>query len=415
MSCWAPEEFTATLNIDKEANYEFHYEGTIAFGPALGEIAKLGRLSDKDEEAMKKAESGLRESREFSRVDYIGSGRFRVVYDTKDAIGKEPRQLFMGLLTITRDEQGQVFIEGSPMKEDAREQMKAIGLKLDGKLKVNTALPIIRHNAASEPMLGGLIGSYEWHVSLDQKETPFMVLDAGAGASPGAAAGAAEQVKARQTSGGEDAFAGKAAGGAASDWQTPDFARQIVGCWRGERAITEYRGDGTYAVTRIPDSPGAPAVGGTWKIEGNMLTKTYPSIPPATYTILQMDQAVLRLQDAEGHAYSQSRVASAGASVETSTSLPRPGQAEAEEMARADAELNAAYKQAMAKMTAVARKVLREEELDWIKWRDAEAARLAMASSAGGSSYRVDYLKAMTALIKRRTEELKGGFRGSSN
>lgn len=90
-----------------------------------------------------------------------------------------------------------------------------------------------------------------------------------------------------------------------------------------------------------------------------------------------------------------------------SPSWVRPGTEEAANKDRADAELNGVYKQRMASLNPSQQKRLLAEELAWIKWRDTEAARVAHLSSVGGSAYRVDFLNALTDLIKKRTESLR--------
>jgi Lysozyme inhibitor LprI len=85
----------------------------------------------------------------------------------------------------------------------------------------------------------------------------------------------------------------------------------------------------------------------------------------------------------------------------------RPGTREALLRDEADAELNRAYKGLMATLTPQKQVALRDEERAWIKSRDEEASRRAHGSAVGGSAYRVDYLNALTDLIRKRTAELR--------
>ena len=78
-------------------------------------------------------------------------------------------------------------------------------------------------------------------------------------------------------------------------------------------------------------------------------------------------------------------------------------------MDRANAELDKAYKQLMAKLDAEQQKSLKEAQRAWIKWRDAEADIIARVGGAvGGSALRVDYANAQAKLIKERMEVLRG-------
>ena len=86
-----------------------------------------------------------------------------------------------------------------------------------------------------------------------------------------------------------------------------------------------------------------------------------------------------------------------------------PGTEEQAAVDAANKQIDAVYKQFMAKLDAEGQKSLKEAQRAWIKWRDEEATLIArVGGSIGGSAMRVDYANAQTKLIKERTEVLKG-------
>lgn len=174
-SCWSPEKFTAALNVDKEQNFQFTYDGTLAFVPALGEIKNRGRLTQKDEAEMKKGEQELLKESGFKTVEYIGSGRFKVHYEESGAV-QDGKKIFFDLIEFHTKPDGHISILGAEIGDEGRQQLSSIGLDLDGQLKITSDLDMVSHNATSTPLLGGLIGSYQWHISLDQKTRPEIVL-----------------------------------------------------------------------------------------------------------------------------------------------------------------------------------------------------------------------------------------------
>lgn len=174
-SCWSPEKFTAALNVDKARNYQFTYDGTLAFVPALGEIKERGRLALKDEAEMKKGERELLKEPGFKTVEYLGAGRFKVHYEESGAV-REGRKIFLDLIEFRIGPDGRVSILGAEIGDEGRRQLSSIDLALDGQLKITSDLDVVRHNATSTPHLGGLIGSYQWRISLDQKSRPEIVL-----------------------------------------------------------------------------------------------------------------------------------------------------------------------------------------------------------------------------------------------
>src|SRR4051812_40285876 len=75
---------------------------------------------------------------------------------------------------------------------------------------------------------------------------------------------------------------------------------------------------------------------------------------------------------------------------------------------RANIEIDRVYKRLMSTLQPQQQKELREKERAWIKWRDAEADRIARTTSVCcGSAYTADYLRTNLNLIRKRIEFLK--------
>jgi uncharacterized protein YecT (DUF1311 family) len=77
------------------------------------------------------------------------------------------------------------------------------------------------------------------------------------------------------------------------------------------------------------------------------------------------------------------------------------------EFEQADHELNAVYKQLMARLDKDEQKKLVTAEQAWIKFRDADC-KFAASPNEGGSIYPLVYAGALTAKTLARTEELRG-------
>lgn len=86
-----------------------------------------------------------------------------------------------------------------------------------------------------------------------------------------------------------------------------DFAKAILGGWKGEKYVTTYCEDGTYSMSPLVPESGPTLPGGTWKIEGTTFTKTYADKPTTIYTILAITPDKLTIKDNEGNVYTQGR------------------------------------------------------------------------------------------------------------
>jgi len=85
----------------------------------------------------------------------------------------------------------------------------------------------------------------------------------------------------------------------------------------------------------------------------------------------------------------------------------QPEETQSRLLEQAHAEIDRVYKAKMAMLNPAQQEILRKEERKWIKWRDAEAERIAQMTSTDGRADFVDYLEAMIHLVKQRTEYLR--------
>jgi hypothetical protein len=172
--CWVPESFTGALNVDKNLNYTFRYEGILTYALAQAAITQQGQLSAKDEADLKKAEADLRKEAGMKKVEYQGKGRFKISFEQSGKV-QGAKKLFLDLLVFKATNDGNIAVQGVAYSKKDRKELEAIKLGVDGTLKITTDLTVLRHNATSEPKLGGLFGAYEWHVTL-ATGTPFIIL-----------------------------------------------------------------------------------------------------------------------------------------------------------------------------------------------------------------------------------------------
>ncbi|HET8797432.1 MAG TPA: hypothetical protein VFO89_07085, partial [Thermoanaerobaculia bacterium] len=157
--------------------YSFRYEGVLAFAPAVAAIKEEGKLDTRVELDLKEAEKKLAAEEGFREVEYLGNGRYRVLCERSgvvdrriDLLSKELR-----ILTLSPADEG-IEITGMSVSEKEREQLREIGLGLDGTVRVVSGLRVSTHNAPKSPMLGGLIGAYEWHLTLDEPTPPSLLV-----------------------------------------------------------------------------------------------------------------------------------------------------------------------------------------------------------------------------------------------
>jgi hypothetical protein len=178
-SCFYPEVFNITLNIDKTGTYSFVFDGTLVFITMDQEKDEV-LLRDQDLKRVQEVEGILKKNPHFQEIKYAGKGKFKVLYRQEGQITPNSRLKFLdehcALLTIEPSEPGQVIIKGATLERDTLAYLKKLDFTLAGKLTVTTNARVIRHNADRSPWLFGLLGSYEWQVNLSPFPEPWMLL-----------------------------------------------------------------------------------------------------------------------------------------------------------------------------------------------------------------------------------------------
>jgi hypothetical protein len=176
--CWIPEKFTARVVINKDGSYSFTYDGILTFALALA-AAKEGKLSPKDEAAFKKEEEKIRKEPGFKKVTYTGNGRYEVLVERERKQG-EPTYFVSRetkIFSVVPKQDGTIEVSGLKLTEKDLAELRKIGAKVDGYLKVSVGkgVEVVKHNASSTPKFFGLFGDYEWHIK-SPDVAPFIIV-----------------------------------------------------------------------------------------------------------------------------------------------------------------------------------------------------------------------------------------------
>lgn len=178
-SCFYPETFNATLNIDKSGSYSFVFDGTLVF-LTFEQKKDEPLLTDKDPQKIKELEEELKKDPNFQEVKYSGKGRFKVHYRQEGAIKPNAKTTLLGksceIVHIRPIQPGQVLIKGANLDGVDIQYLKRLDFRLAGKLTITTTAKVIRHNADRSPWFFGLSGAYEWQFSLSPFPAPWMLL-----------------------------------------------------------------------------------------------------------------------------------------------------------------------------------------------------------------------------------------------
>lgn len=178
MGCFIPEQFDAKVMVNKDGSYTMAYDGTLTFVMALA-AGKKGELNANDEEMLKREGAQLARQPGFKKVEYLGNGRYKVLFEKSGKPG-EPLYFLnreMKFFAIAPQRDGTLSVSAILPDKKTMQSFGSLGAKMDGTLTVSVAsgAKVIKHNAQSQPTLFGLVGSYKWKIK-SPDENPYIVI-----------------------------------------------------------------------------------------------------------------------------------------------------------------------------------------------------------------------------------------------
>lgn len=166
--CLVPERFSAIVDVQPDANYTFHYSGTVVHALAAAQIKKAGSLSEKEQNGLKSEAEKLSKNADVRKIVYKGDGRYELEIEAAKKAGQPMHML--DIFSVRTDKDGVITIASKEINEKGKRELAQLGININGTLEVR--LPknteIISHNATSTPTFG--FGSYSWKVGrVDQR------------------------------------------------------------------------------------------------------------------------------------------------------------------------------------------------------------------------------------------------------
>jgi len=177
-SCYVPETFTSNIEISKNNDYKIDYNGILTHALAKAEFVQTGKFSKKTEDALEKEEKKLLKEKIIKKCKYIGNAQFNIYAQSEGKLIKSFR--FLGgdstFVTITPLPKNQIEVTGKKISNKEINELKSMGIKIDGTINLKTQGKVLKHNASSEPKFGGFLGAYTWKIKSPSDPAPYMLI-----------------------------------------------------------------------------------------------------------------------------------------------------------------------------------------------------------------------------------------------
>ncbi len=168
--CLIPEKFAARADFGADGAYTFTYKGTAVHGLAAMQLAKTGKLSEKEEQGMAREVGALRKKPGVLDAQYKGNGRYQVSLESKRKKGESLNAL--DIFKVATDKDGVTTVTSGEVTPKAKKELERLGVKIDGtfELSLPKHAEVLSHNASSAPKFFGMVGGYSWKINgVDQR------------------------------------------------------------------------------------------------------------------------------------------------------------------------------------------------------------------------------------------------------
>ncbi|MBF0168127.1 MAG: hypothetical protein HQL45_10905 [Alphaproteobacteria bacterium] len=179
-SCWLPGQFEAIIKIMKNGAFAVEYKGTMDYAPLVYKIKTEGLSQEEQTKQMAVLERDLRRDSGFQEVSLMGNGRFRVRYRHDDLIEGTFLYTFVrrnaAIMKVLVGKDGRASIWIDTLSTEDAQRAAALGLAVNGTVKVISDLPLLESNAPEKKQQGAAT-IYAWRITrYDQTPAPKMIL-----------------------------------------------------------------------------------------------------------------------------------------------------------------------------------------------------------------------------------------------
>lgn len=172
--CYLPDRFDAVISLQEEGRVRITFDGQLAWILGVAEIFH-DRIEPDDAE-FREIAGAMRKDPRVRSASYLGDGRFDISYVQTDTLKPGQKMVFppMGppLFEIVRTRDGLIRVSGLQVLEQDGRELQRVGLRLRGRLRVNTDLDIVEQNGRDDSDI--LQSRYVWDFETLKDPRPYL-------------------------------------------------------------------------------------------------------------------------------------------------------------------------------------------------------------------------------------------------
>lgn len=160
--CLIPERFAAKIDIQPDASYDYHFDGSAIDPMAVMKLQQQGFLSDKEQQSLAAEAQKLRQDPDVKKAVYQGKARYQIEMQGHRKAGETLKLLDM--FSVQTGNDGVITISAQPLKRKEKADLAQMGFNINGVLRVNvpSGAEVISQNASAAPPSAA--GTYTWRI-----------------------------------------------------------------------------------------------------------------------------------------------------------------------------------------------------------------------------------------------------------
>ena len=178
-ACYLPNHFKSEIRLGRNGDFALSFYGEVTWAPLYREIIQ-GKL--KPEEAAAKIEdirTDLARDKNFSKIESLGQGRFKVVYERQGHLGDNDMVTFERrnaiILMLVSKPDGTIKISGNTLKPSDAQMATNAGIDIQGEFRVVTDGLVKENNATRITSFNGY-QVYIWTIENAFSPGPRLVM-----------------------------------------------------------------------------------------------------------------------------------------------------------------------------------------------------------------------------------------------
>jgi hypothetical protein len=179
--CYFPVRFDAEIEITRAGFYNLTFQGYVADVQLFDKLARRDITPAEEAAWVMKVENDIKRDVNVNDLAYMNRGLFRLGWKRSGDLLKEKMITFLRrnepMLSVRYvSTTGRITVEGTIIASNRAEQLRAIGLTMDGQLRVRTDGRVAEHNATRTERAGGM-AVYVWDIKGLTGKAPKLIVD----------------------------------------------------------------------------------------------------------------------------------------------------------------------------------------------------------------------------------------------